>query len=473
MSRKAIIPCPKKPKQPSVRDEAIFRAHTVDHVPQVKLAFENKMSASRVSQIVGNVRAWWADRSPRDGELDHGQRVRLERRLERERLEMLYGESLKLLREWEGEAGQESGEELQNANCKMQIANLQSGEANGVDAASPGSAASATAPSPRPSRRGRGSRRDHASQRVQALKCAIRTTESLGKLAERKPAPEPAGGKQLRHDHLFGDLMRRRKEAEEEGLVPPTAKPDSVVYYVLRAMTGEPLNQARPGSDLQAAVADIVATLVRVGGLEVGQGRQGGTSQANTGSVGNPGSAEAVGPARQAGSTETASAKVANVEREALLAGCPEDVKEILAASGWPDRFYDQLQADAAALAAATLAREKGADFSAAAAAAAESQVQSPRSEGESGPTGEEVGVAHSRNATEGVPYSAPGGIEVVGSPEWQVARNKWLADRDRRRIEEARRKSLDDATRAAEIRAIRAAAAQRRAWLDAGRVEW
>src|SRR5688572_33087390 len=110
MSRKPIIPGPQKRSEPCARDREIFRQHTVHQVLQKKLAFDYQMSASRVSQIVKKVRDWQADASPRDGELDHGQRVRLERHLERERLEMLYGESLKLLREWEEEGeGRESG----------------------------------------------------------------------------------------------------------------------------------------------------------------------------------------------------------------------------------------------------------------------------------------------------------------------------------------------------------------------------
>jgi hypothetical protein len=161
---------------------------------------------------------------------------------------------------------------------------------------------------------------------------------------------------------------------------------------------------------------------------------------------------------------------VAKVDRESLLAGCPEDVKGIIAASGCPDRFYDQLQADADALDAATLAREKSADFSAAV-----------RPDGLGRTSGAEAGRTAAQTYTPSPPTPLPPGargaegrgIEVVGSPEWQLARARWLAERDQRRIEEAERKRREQAERDAELRARRYAAAERRAWLDAGRVEW
>ena len=257
MSSKAIVSRPKKCSEPSARDQEIYRQHTVYQVLQKDLATRYEMHFSRVSQIVKKVAAWWADASPREGELDHGQRLRLERRLERERLEMLYGESLKLLREWEEESQVEDRKskvegagELNIANCKLQIAkcqlpicNLQSAGASGADAASPGEA-----PSPQPSPSGRGGTRDHASQRVQALKCAIRTTESLGKLAEREPAPEPAGAKDFIHwGRLNAQLGRERELAEESGAAPVSGDSHDLVACVLRAMLGKPPYRIEPG----------------------------------------------------------------------------------------------------------------------------------------------------------------------------------------------------------------------------------
>ena len=62
---------------------------------------------------------------------------------------------------------------------------------------------------------------------------------------------------------------------------------------------------------------------------------------------------------------------------------------------------------------------------------------------------------------------------EIVGSPEWQVARNKWLKERDERVEAERVRKIREKCERDEEIRQHRAAAAARNRWLDAGRVDY
>ena len=237
MSKKAKSKRSKQPaerREPSERDQEIYSQVKAGCKLQKELAVEYEMDKSRVSQIVKNVELWFADASPRDGELDHGQRLRLERRLERERLELLYGASVRMMREFEkpAEATRKQGEEVVKTT------------------------------------------REERNSRLQALKCAIRTTESLGKLAEREPAPlPPEATTHLRADVLYGHLTHEREEAEAKGRVAASSGCAwDVVYYVLGALHGDLLDPVDPTSVLAAALTQIVGRLV---GLGAGAGERG------------------------------------------------------------------------------------------------------------------------------------------------------------------------------------------------------
>jgi hypothetical protein len=61
----------------------------------------------------------------------------------------------------------------------------------------------------------------------------------------------------------------------------------------------------------------------------------------------------------------------------------------------------------------------------------------------------------------------------VVGSPEWKVARAKWLKERDERVERERLQKIQERIEREAEQRQRRAADDARRRWLEAGRCRY
>src|SRR5215207_3777014 len=180
MSAAAEFPSPAERPAPSDRDQEIYRLCKAQRVPQKELAKKFQMSAGRVSQIVKEVKAWLANASAKDGELDHNQERRLERRIERARLEHLYGKSLRMLEDFEKPAENKRGK--------------------GEDAVT--------------------TTREERNARVQALKSATRLAESLGRIAEREPLPEPARkgmGGFVRFDLLQDELIRRRAEAEACG----------------------------------------------------------------------------------------------------------------------------------------------------------------------------------------------------------------------------------------------------------------
>jgi len=151
MSAATKLENPHERPAPSERDRDIYLLHKAHRVKQKQLAHDYEMSAGRVSQIVKKVGAWFANASAKDGELDHDQQRRLERRIERERLEQLYDYNLRMLEDFEKPATSTRGE--------------------GEDAMT--------------------TKREERNARVQALKTAVRTAESLGKIAEREPLPEP------------------------------------------------------------------------------------------------------------------------------------------------------------------------------------------------------------------------------------------------------------------------------------------
>ena len=208
----------------------IYFAHKCDRKLQKDLAFHHGMDPSRVSQICKRVRRHLADVSSRDGELDHGQQQRLERRVERERLERLYGHSLRMLEEFEKPA---------TATRKNKAE-----EVVGTTT------------------------REERSARVQALKSATRLAESLGKIAEREPAPQPtlhgANG-YVPLDLLTKELMRQRQVAERTRGVPAVDDAYDVVWFLMRALQGYPAKPVEPGSKLAASLGQIVQVLTESG----------------------------------------------------------------------------------------------------------------------------------------------------------------------------------------------------------------
>jgi hypothetical protein len=447
----------RKRRAPSVRDREIYADHKVHGRQQKELAKEHELSKGRVSQIVKRVAAWRSDLSPDDGELEHDQQHRLERQLARERLEELYGQSLRILRDAEKPATtRRKGKRTTPQGEKLGWWDRTEREQPGV--------------------------------RLQALKTALRAAEDLSELADREPPPAPPTREKpgVTWQQLDWELERRMAKAKYLGSEPPAHVPERVVDNLLRALAGHDLAAVRDPA-VQQALGSLGTALLAVslGGRYIeGQPRD---------------LDEAALAALAAAAPQASGAPSAKLTKPSAPADEPEfppEVTEAVARCYAEARRYGVDVAAIAAAEEASLAPENSAEFSAEQASGGREPPETNAGDESAAEVGsacraepelpQDIAPAASVSSPQ-VPLgkrdlpAAPGparqagptGIEVVGSPEWQIARAKWLADRDRRRIEEARRKSLDDATRAAEIRAIRAAAAQRRAWLEAGRVQW
>lgn len=222
-----------KRRSPSARDDRIYAEHKVHARTQVELAAEHGLSRGRVSQIVAKVAQWRADAGPREGELKHDQRQRLERGLERERMELLYAQSLRMLKEFEKPAttvrgGARKGEEWSEET-----------------------------------------KREQPNTRLQALKAAMRAAESLGKMADREGPPDPPDESEpaIKGHVLFWELVRKRREAEEKGYVPKCQDTYWIIYYLQRALQGDTLPSCEfPGVKQALAMLGEALTAVGSGG---------------------------------------------------------------------------------------------------------------------------------------------------------------------------------------------------------------
>ncbi len=416
---------PKDRRPPSERNLTIYTLCKPHRVPQKDLAQKYEIGTPRVSQIVKEVGEWFANASAKDGELDHNQQRRLERRIERERLEHLYGKSLRMLEDFEKPSESTRGE---------------------------GAGAVKTT-------------REERNARVQALKSCTRLAESLGKIAEREPLPEPAikgTSGFIRFDHLQQELIRRRVEADEHGKAPVSGDPYLVMWFLLRMMFGDPVKPLVPGSPLQGAMRKIVETLVEAGAVGPdGLGRTSGAS-----------AAELAVPVPPRPSEPTVGAKETKLAGYSLLDGCDPEILQDIVANGWLERFKDGGEMHQESLVAASLAREKSGEFS----ASGQEPVASDQ-----WPRGGCVVAATTQGVAGGKasdPLCSAAAAEhrhppEVGSPEWKVARAKWLQERDERVARERMQKIQDRIERDEDLRQRRAAAAARRRWLEAGQCQY
>ena len=302
MSAPLKLQNPNDRRPPSERNLTIYTLCKAHRVPQKDLALKYEIGALRVSQIVKEVGDWFANASAKDGELDHNQQRRLERRIERERLEHLYGKSLRMLEDFEKPAESTRGE---------------------------GEGAVKTT-------------REERNARVQALKSCTRIAESLGKIAEREPLPEPAGVEvPIPPYRLYGELKRQREAAEGRGAAPVSGNSHEVVSYLLGALRGDKLWAIPAGGPLQAAMRKIVETLVEAGAVGPV-----GWDQAAAAAGPPEAGPEPGGPARAAPAGPTlpptdAGAKVTKLTCYSLLDGCDPEILQRIVANDWLERFKD------------------------------------------------------------------------------------------------------------------------------------
>src|SRR6185503_11276007 len=81
---------PRKRRQPSERDQALFNLRQAKGWTQERIAKEHRLSQSRVSQILRRVAAWREAQQPASGAELAGEEERHERRLERARHQEMY-----------------------------------------------------------------------------------------------------------------------------------------------------------------------------------------------------------------------------------------------------------------------------------------------------------------------------------------------------------------------------------------------
>jgi hypothetical protein len=207
---------PRKKRLPSARDQAIYVSRMARGCSQASLAKEHRLSQSRISQILRRVERWRANLRPSDcGELDHAQRQRIERQLERERHQELYDRGLRgfdsapqqLTTKKEGKRGEN---DFTETTTREVLPN------------------------------------------VQWLKLSQRSAEALAKAADKPAPPAPRDESLERGERIWRmmeTLITLRREAEEAGKVATSRahqhdnySPTQTVESWLDALLGEKPN---------------------------------------------------------------------------------------------------------------------------------------------------------------------------------------------------------------------------------------
>ena len=421
MARSSVLSGSRK-RSPSLRDREIHRQVKVGCRRQCAVAEGFGLSRGHVSRIVRRVQAWRGAQVEAPGELSDAAQRRVGRWLALARAEERYGLARRLVEEAEG-GDRESGVGGQESE-------------------------------------GQALRR--MSVRLQAVKTALRASRESYELSQSEPPPAPEASEEekLWIEKTVAALARLRREAEKAGTVPRSPNPRSLVASLLEALIGGyqpimPRGTYGPGSAHWQVAESLVSGSLDDETLRARYGSQPSAAAAQTAQQRNLdlGAEPGGGTAEDGDASADADKGCGNdsaADRTPTDADVAPQKTEKLRATGAAPPAADGLEST-------------------------EYSVLSTRSSA--------AGATHApltreeRNATEGVRSSEaappPGGIEVVGSPEWKIARAKWLKERDQRRIDEAIRRYQEEIEREADLRARRAAAAERRAWLEAGRVRW
>jgi transposase len=197
---------PRKKRAPNLRDQAILVAYRVEGRTQAKLAEDYDLSQSRISAIIRRVERWRADLIPAaENELDGSQRQRLERWLERERLQAIHTRAmrahdaqvreLKTVRE-----GHRDGKPFQDETRREQQPN------------------------------------------VLFLKLALRATTDIGRLNDKPVVDDEHEAKDARARwwQAYTLLLEIRRDARDAGqLGPKNSGEGAIVQEWMKVLTGE------------------------------------------------------------------------------------------------------------------------------------------------------------------------------------------------------------------------------------------
>jgi hypothetical protein len=472
---------------------------------QCEVAGELELHPGTVSRIVAKVHAWRGAQAPEElGEPSYAQERRVSRWLAQERVEEMYVLARRLVEEASGDSGfgaRGSAEAEQETGARSQEPAQQDLRRMGV--------------------------------RLQAIKTALKAALEAHKLAESEPppAPDPAQDAKLWQERTIDALAQQRMVAEQAGTVPKSFNPYVLVESLLAALVGgeqrlKPDGMHGPGSAYWQVAEALVSgsrddrtlrahygaaqAAAQVPGAQV-PGAQVPGAQVPGAQVPGAQVPGAQVPGAQAPGAQVPGAQVRNFE---LRAGTTGARVAAGSASAYKPVIYDDRESPAETVYPDTSGAEKTEKLRAQVGSAcrAEPDAGAGAAPAEGSRESTEYSVQSTgcsitaRSASEGNPESAPhsvgthnslagaagydvgptacaesgparqagptGGIEVVGSPEWKVARARWLKERDQRRIDEALRRARERAEREADLRERRAAAAARRG-LEAGRVEW
>jgi len=270
------------------------------------------------------------------------------------------------------------------------------------------------------------------SLRLQAIKTALKASQDSHELCQAVPLPEPdpAQDEERRRRVVVGELMRQRQAAEEAGQVPKSRCVWTLIDALLKVLVGEQLGRDPPGfRGPGTGYWELAQALVASDG----------PLQAATGGAAP---AEAASPPSIADDDQQIAAALARYEQlsvnptTAFPAAQPRNCEVPSSCAAGSDT-----QSTASAVAVMTCDHSPATDPAAVAAEEARKKAEKLRA-------------------------------EVVGSPEWQVARAAGRAERERQRIEEAARKYEEKRALEEEYRERREAIAARNRWLDAGRVD-
>lgn len=203
----------RKRPAPSPRDQQIYLDYQVSGKRQTDLAAQYELTQCRISQIIRRVAAWRSQADAREeGEPAPRQQQQLDRFLERERLNFIARESLRLFGEEQKTITKKSGTRGDNA----------------IDETT-----ERTAP-----------------PNVQYLKIALQATRQLSQLEEKAPLPLTELDSDERERIMRQELFRIREEAEAAGKVSKSVDVWGAVKRILNALVGEP-NDAKRSSTLR------------------------------------------------------------------------------------------------------------------------------------------------------------------------------------------------------------------------------